>query len=827
MRIRSCLITLVLAAAITAGAPAAPQPDDAGPVHLYQIEKAAPLKLAEPLAPDAAEELLIQVDPQVVADNPRTLLIDLPGQPLLEAVRTRFDVYGNDWKSWFGTLRAAGEGAGDAGFIYLGFHGNRLSADLGFAGERYRIVGGPEVGQRLVRLADELSPPSCGLETESDSLTVQTPYPEWAVTEEPSGAPLALQEKATTTIDVLAVYPGRNPTGSPGFFQLGKPQEDALVAFVQNSIAKANSILDNSNVDAEYRLLGLVPLINPVPASGVDGGVAWLTGSATYQTPFTPRAPEPAALRDAYGADLVTLFVPFSWNSPNRCGYGNLPALNRFFTADGVFQEDMGDRAFTAVRSDCGSDDFTWAHEVGHNHGLRHDDEANNSLVDLFPHGRGYVFPVGSSWRATVMGCACGAPPLPACGTDPSGSPCRRVPYFSDPNIFCTDPLCAGVRTGTFPTAGDPGRNEAAAMRTRIAGTSGTAANREARSNTPPTPILSVSCSGLTCSFSGNGTTDNSPIPSANYFWDFGDGDTASGKNIPHTYDAAGTYRVHLVVDDDGKDSAGNPGLPQRAVTAGSASPFNPPVYEGYVEQINCRVISGWAYDQNLPNLSINVDVYRNGGSKVTVPASQLRQDLVAAGKGNGRHGFSYTPSSSWRNGQWQTASVRFPNTTTDLVYLVPPEQRTIACDVSMFKGMTPAENLSTAGQVYSVGTQFSSSRNGLITQIGFYRASGETGTNTLHLSTNNGADLVSKSASCSSAGWCWANLNPAVSVTAGTLYRVWVNTNTQQSKTSCGISGGLTTGPLTAHQGVWSTGDTFPTTGSCSNYFVDVKFEM
>jgi PKD repeat protein len=35
------------------------------------------------------------------------------------------------------------------------------------------------------------------------------------------------------------------------------------------------------------------------------------------------------------------------------------------------------------------------------------------------------------------------------------------------------------------------------------------------------------------------------------YFWNFGDGDTASGPTVEHSYDLAGTYRVTLTVTDD------------------------------------------------------------------------------------------------------------------------------------------------------------------------------------------------------------------------------------------------------------------------------------
>jgi hypothetical protein len=137
-----------------------------------------------------------------------------------------------------------------------------------------------------------------------------------------------------------------------------------------------------------------------------------------------------------------------------------------------------------------------------------------------------------------------------------------------------------------------------------------------------------------------------------------------------------------------------------------------------------------------------------------------------------------------------------------------------------------PAENLSTGGVVYTVATQFSSTQSGKITQLGFHRATGEMGGNTLRLWTDSGTLLASVPTSCTSAGWCWGSILPPVPITAGTRYRVSVNTNVYQSKTGCGIGSGITNATLTAHSGFWIAGNTFPTTGSCSNFFVDVKFE-
>jgi hypothetical protein len=812
---RICLIALTLAATVAASATAAQRGDDSAPRPLYRIDKAAPRSLPEPLVFDAAEELLIQVDPRVVAGNPRAFLIDLPGQPMLEAVRTRFDVYQADWKSWFGTLRPVDDEAGPTGYIYLGFHGDRLTGDMKIAGERYRIVGGPEVGQRLVRLDDTLTPPSCGLGSAAD--TPADDAQPWLTPEQAPevGSWEDSWEKdpvSTRTVDVLFVYPGRTSTRNgalPAFFQLSANEETDARNFAQDSIATANAIFTNSVVDARYGFLGMVPLIDPVergtePATGIFDTLAWLTGGPGGSP---ARGAEAAALRDAYGADIVAAIVPAGWGEDPYCGVANLPENGSFGSALGTYNEDMGDRAFSATRSGCGALDFTVPHEIGHNHGLRHDRPATTA-TDLFPNGRGYVFQDGGGvWRSTVMGCACRGTygsetllPYPICSGSIFGAVCNRVPYYSNPGI-------------THPTygvpLGDATHQEAQAILNRVFTTE---RYRTRATLAPPYARMTVSCSGLSCTFSASGSTDDTYI--ADYFWDFGDGGTARGFSVTRTYNNAGSRRIHLVVTD----SQG-----QRTMTTGTASPWNP-AYEGYVDQINCRTINGWAYDAVVPNTSINVDVYRNGAKTATVPANIYRQDLVNAGKGNGYHGFNYTPSSSWRNGQWQTAGVRFPNTSTDLTYAA---ERTIICNVSMFTGITPADNLSTGGIVYSVATQFSSSKSGLITQIGFHRASGETGSNTLHLTTDGGAELASKTASCSSSGWCWVNLNQAVAINAGTRYRVWVNTNTQQSKTGCGIGGGLSNGSLTAHSGYWVAGDTFPTNGSCSNFFVDVKFEM
>lgn len=69
-----------------------------------------------------------------------------------------------------------------------------------------------------------------------------------------------------------------------------------------------------------------------------------------------------------------------------------------------------------------------------------------------------------------------------------------------------------------------------------------------------PTAVITASpLSGqvpLTVSFDGSGSTDTDGVISS-YAWDFGDGSTAEGVSVSHTYSHAGTYSAELTVTDN------------------------------------------------------------------------------------------------------------------------------------------------------------------------------------------------------------------------------------------------------------------------------------
>ncbi len=88
--------------------------------------------------------------------------------------------------------------------------------------------------------------------------------------------------------------------------------------------------------------------------------------------------------------------------------------------------------------------------------------------------------------------------------------------------------------------------------------------------NSAPTASFTSSCTDLTCDFDGSGSSD-SDGSIASYEWDFGDGTTATGQTVSHTYDSGGTFTVTLTVTDD--DGATDSSSQDVSVSSGNSAP--------------------------------------------------------------------------------------------------------------------------------------------------------------------------------------------------------------------------------------------------------------
>jgi PKD repeat protein len=84
--------------------------------------------------------------------------------------------------------------------------------------------------------------------------------------------------------------------------------------------------------------------------------------------------------------------------------------------------------------------------------------------------------------------------------------------------------------------------------------------------NSPPYASFSFACNLLTCSFDASNSFDPDGTI-ASYAWNLGDGTTASGRTISHTYAAGGYRTVTLTVTDN----ASATGVQSQTVFANSA----------------------------------------------------------------------------------------------------------------------------------------------------------------------------------------------------------------------------------------------------------------
>jgi serine protease len=96
-----------------------------------------------------------------------------------------------------------------------------------------------------------------------------------------------------------------------------------------------------------------------------------------------------------------------------------------------------------------------------------------------------------------------------------------------------------------------------------------------AATDKPPVANFTFTCSGLTCSFDGRGSTDDRGITS--WTWSFGNGATATGSTASRTYASTASYSVTLTV----RDTIGQATSRTQTVTVSNAPCTNCTLYSG------------------------------------------------------------------------------------------------------------------------------------------------------------------------------------------------------------------------------------------------------
>ena len=102
-----------------------------------------------------------------------------------------------------------------------------------------------------------------------------------------------------------------------------------------------------------------------------------------------------------------------------------------------------------------------------------------------------------------------------------------------------------------------------------------------------------------------------------------------------------------------------------------------PPVYEGYLDSADCNAIVAWGWDMNRPNEPIKFDIYDGNILIATVTADEFRQDLLAAGKGNGEHNMVFIIPPKLKDGKKHIITIKYARTEIE----VTGGRREITCD--------------------------------------------------------------------------------------------------------------------------------------------------
>ena len=162
-------------------------------------------------------------------------------------------------------------------------------------------------------------------------------------------------------------------------------------------------------------------------------------------------------------------------------------------------------------------------------------------------------------------------------------------------------------------------------------------------------------------------------------------------------------------------------------------------------------------------------------------------------------------------------------------------------CPCTIFSGTQPIQptgaQFKNDGPALEIGTKFSTTVNGYITAIRFYKAAGNSGTHIGQLYSNTGTLLAQATFTSETAsGWQQVNLSTPVAVTAGTPYIVAYHSSAGYYSTSQNyFNSAVVNGPLrglangeNGGNGLYRYNATpvFPNgTYLASNYWVDVVF--
>ena len=348
----------------------------AGPLSVEPLEPALPEAAAQAPEPMVARKRYTTIDFDALPDpdsrglfgrQPRTVPLQLFPNLSITAVFDRFDPNA-DGVTWVGHVDGV-----PFSTVTLVYGGRLLTGSVVLPDASYAIGPAPAELRRAARLVGrELHVVTefrqDGFPREADPIEVELPAADIAAAAD------AVMTDTADVIDVMVVYTPLAQARAGG--------EAGIANLINLGVSQTNTSYANSGVVQRLRLVHH-ELVDYSEPSSFNTALSELRSSLGALGGV-------AALRNAVGADLVMMLVHPP--SPTACGIAFL--MTNVSTA-------FAPNGYSVTDTDCVAN-FTFAHELGHNMGARHDWYMDNATTP-FTYAHGYVNPaVGQRWR-TIM----------------------------------------------------------------------------------------------------------------------------------------------------------------------------------------------------------------------------------------------------------------------------------------------------------------------------------------------------------------------------------------------------------------------------------------
>ena len=198
--------------------------------------------------------------------------------------------------------------------------------------------------------------------------------------------------------------------------------------------------------------------------------------------------------------------------------------------------------------------------------------------------------------------------------------------------------------------------------------------------NTPSVSLTVLGCTGGTLKWSGPNNTS-------------GTGTTIA---VPTSTTGVVVYSATCTVGS----CVSPPGMTAQFIAPASVTGN----FDGFVYGVDCETFRGWAWNRDKVNAVISVDILDGATVIATLPAGDFRQDLLNAGKGNGKHAFSFPIPSSLKDGRPHLLTARVAGSS----FMLKNPPKALTCQGSGEPINQPPVAPTTSPLSATIGTAFS-----------------------------------------------------------------------------------------------------------------------